>query len=148
MRSAAETDPLAADQNPSNSSNILDVYKNLSLPKHGGSGSNPNREHTWPQSYGFPNEAVDNSPRTDCHHLFLSDAAYNSDRGNKPFGNCSTGCTERPTVFNNGVGGGVDESYWFSSNRWETWKDRKGDVARAILYMDVRYEGGVHSFTG
>jgi len=24
---------------------------------------------------------------------------------------------------------------------WETWHDRRGDVARAILYLDVRYEG-------
>jgi endonuclease I len=26
------------------------------------------------------------------------------------------------------------------------WDERKGDVARAILYMDIRYEGGTNTF--
>ncbi|HEY5776219.1 MAG TPA: endonuclease, partial [Xanthomonadales bacterium] len=28
------------------------------------------------------------------------------------------------------------------------WAGRRGDVARALMYMDVRYEGGVHGVTG
>ena len=30
---------------------------------------------------------------------------------------------------------------------WQTWGGRKGDVARAVLYMDIRYEGGRHNVT-
>jgi endonuclease I len=59
-------------------------------------------------------------------------------------------------VFNNGQGGGSGvypgNSNWFmgtgATGRWETWIGRRGDVARAILYMDVRYEGGTHGITG
>ena len=52
----------AADQDPSNSGRILDVYKNASYSKAGGGNSNYNREHTWPNSYGFPNDGADNYP--------------------------------------------------------------------------------------
>ncbi len=30
---------------------------------------------------------------------------------------------------------------------WETWLGRRGDVARALMYLDVRYAGGVHGIT-
>jgi hypothetical protein len=30
---------------------------------------------------------------------------------------------------------------------FEVWSSRKGDVARAVLYMDIRYEGGMHGIT-
>jgi hypothetical protein len=30
---------------------------------------------------------------------------------------------------------------------WETWAGRRGDVARALFYLDVRYEGGTHGVT-
>jgi endonuclease I len=118
-----------------------------------GGGTGPyNREHTWPNSYGFPNDGGTSYPYTDCHHLFLCDVAYNADRGNRPYGNCALGATERVTDFNDGQGGGAGvfpgNSNWFQGSVWQTWNGRKGDVARAILYMDVRYEGGTHGITG
>ena len=143
-------------QLPSNANRVLDVYRNIDFPKQGGGNSFYNREHTWPNSYGFPNDNGSNYPYTDCHALFLSDIGYNSDRGSKPFRNCPSGCTERTTLVNNGQGGGTGgypgNSNWFSgsgaSGSWETWIGRRGDVARVILYMDIRYEGGTHGTTG
>lgn len=141
-----------ADQDPANSANILDVYRNRSLVKFGGGTGPYNREHTWPNSYGFPNDGGTNYPYTDCHHLFLSDVGYNSDRANKPYGNCAPGSTERITDVNGGQGGGSGvfpgNSNWFDATNWRTWVGRKGDVARAMFYMDVRYEGGTHGVTG
>jgi len=55
--------------------------------------------------------------------------------------------TERPTLYYNGHGG-AGESNWDDGSFWETWDYRKGDVARSILYMDIRYEGGIHFPTG
>lgn len=145
-----------ADQNTSNSSQILDVYKNASYTKVGAGNTNYNREHTWPSSYGFPNDGTTVYPYTDCHHLFLCDDSYNSSRGNNPYRNCPTGCSEQVTLLNNGEGGGSGvypgNSNWRTGSgatgTWETWNDRRGDVARALMYMDVRYEGGLHGVTG
>jgi uncharacterized repeat protein (TIGR01451 family) len=147
----------AADENPSNSSQIISLYPNIAYTKFGGGTGPYNREHSWPQSYGFPDEGVTNSPRTDCHHLFLDQVQSNADRGNKPFGTCNAGCTQIATVSNNGhggVGGGYPgDSNWYMGSdgptgTFEVWSHRKGDVARAQLYLDVRYEGGNHDATG
>lgn len=141
-----------ADEDPNNPNNILDVYLNGSFPKAGGGNDYYNREHTWPSSYGFPNDGMSNYPHNDCHHLFLVYDSYNSSRGNDPYGQCDATCTEKPTELNNDQGGGTGvypgNSNWRTTGVWETWIGRRGDVARALLYLDVRYEGGTHGTTG
>ena len=146
-----------ADEDPNNSAKILDVYKNASYTKFGGGSGAYNREHSWPRSYGFPDDNSSNYPHTDCHHLFLCDVSYNSYRGSRLFDYCSDSCSERVTNVNNGQGGGAGtypgNSNWFGGSdgptgTWETWIGRKGDIARAQFYMDVRYEGGNHGGTG
>jgi endonuclease I len=145
----------SASEDPSNTAHILDLYENLSLVKQSGGNNFYNREHTWPNSYGFPDDGACNYPYSDCHMLFLCDIGYNATRGNAPYRTCS-GCNELATVLNDGLGGGSGvypgNSNWSNgsgtTDHWETWIGRRGDVARAILYADVRYEGGVHGLTG
>jgi len=144
-----------ANEDPNNTANILDLYKNQSFAKQAGGNNFYNREHTWPNSYGFPIDGTCNYPYSDCHMLFLCDIAYNASRGNAPYRYCA-GCGELTTLVNNGQGGGsgvyAGNSNWSngsgSTNNFETWIGRRGDVARAILYADVRYEGGTHGVTG
>ena len=145
-----------ADEDPGDSGYILDVYRNAIYVKVGGGTGSYNREHTWPSSYGFPNDNASNYPYSDCHHLFLSDSGYNSSRSNKPFGPCDASCLEKTTLLNHGRGGGSGvypgNSNWTTgtgaTGTWQTWGGRRGDMARALLYLDVRYEGGTHGVTG
>ena len=142
-------------ENPANSSQILDIYRNRAFNKQGGGNPFYSREHSWPTSYGFPTDVSSNYPYTDCYALFLSDDGYNTSRSNKPFRSCNATCSEQTTDLNDGVGGGSGlypgNSNWtsgsFTSGTWEVWADRKGDIARALFYLDVRYNGDTHSFT-
>lgn len=155
-----------AQENPANPNQIIDVYRNRAYATvtdraGGGSGITYNREHTWPNSLGFPgatgNLGLPNAPYTDTHMLWLSDTGYNADRGNKPYAFCSTGCGERVTEVNGGVGGGSGvypgNSNWVqgpdgNQGSFEVWNQMKGEMARAIFYMAIRYEGGVDPTSG
>jgi endonuclease I len=120
-----------AQIDPTKTGYVLDVYKNASYPT---GSSSYNREHTWPKSYGFPDDNGSNYPYTDCHMLFLCDAGYNTARSNKPYRTCSASCNEYTTQANNGAGGGggvhPGQSNWtsgsFTSGTWETWNGRRG----------------------
>jgi len=146
-----------ADEDQDKSGHIITIYRNASFDRQGGGNNLYNREHTWPKSYGFPDNGPDlNYPYTDMHHLFLADTDYNYSRSNKPYDNCDVNCQEEVTQTNNQRGGLLSgypgDSSWtdgeYTDGRWETWVGRRGDVARALMYMDVRYEGGVHGVTG
>ncbi|MGP4084354.1 endonuclease I family protein [Streptomyces sp. KR55] len=116
------------DQDPNNSSNVILLYSGISRSKslNGGSTGNWNREHVWAQSHGdFGTSA---GPGTDLHHLRPEDVQLNSIRGNKDFDNGGS-------AVSNGGGSLTD------SNSFEPRDAVKGDVARMILYMVVRYEG-------
>ena len=67
--------------------------------------------------------------------------------GDKPYGTHEPDANRRrPTLENLGRGGSLndepDSSNYSFSDVWQTWVGRRGDVARAMFYMDVRYEGG------
>ncbi len=135
-----------ADEDPNNANNVITIYKNQPKPKNDhNAGSGWNREHTWPKSLGFPDDSECNYPYTDTHHLMAADWDYNSARSNKPYDNCDVGCTEYPAL-------NASSSNWtdgsFTSGVWEPYDDVKGDLARAMFYMAVRYNGGTHGITG
>ncbi|RYC10449.1 endonuclease [Nocardioides zhouii] len=116
------------DQDPNNTGNVIELYTGRSISKssNGGSVGNWNREHVWAQSRGgFSTSA---GPGTDLHHLRPEDVTVNGTRGNKDFDNGGTavsGCTD----------------CWTDTDSFEPRDAVKGDVARMLLYMAVRYEG-------
>lgn len=119
----------ATDQDPANSDNVILLYSGASRGKslNGGDTGDWNREHTWAKSHGDFGTAT--GPGTDLHHLRPSDVQVNSDRGNKDFDNGGS-------AVSNGGGSLTD------SDSFEPRDAVKGDVARMIFYMAVRYEGG------
>ncbi len=159
----------AGDEDPNDPGKVLDVYRNRDYTKitdrDQGSGDGAlvyNREHTWPQSLGFASATGDlgfpNAPRSDGHMIYASAKDWNADRGNKPYADCPPpGCASRFTdthPITGGAGSAPNCDYALGNCNWvqspdgntgsfEVWKRRKGDTARAVLYMDIRYEGGV-----
>ena len=94
-------------------------------------GSCYNREHSWPQSWF--NEQT--TPRTDLHHIFPTDGYVNGRRNNYAYGEVgSASWTSR-----NGSKLGTCKTPGFSGTVFEPIDEYKGDFARALMYMSVRY---------
>ncbi|PKH51994.1 hypothetical protein CXF68_15425 [Tenacibaculum sp. Bg11-29] len=85
----------------------------------GSAGSQWNREHVYPKSLGNPNLGT-SGPGADVHHLRPADISFNGQRGSKKFVSGSGNAGSRS--------GG-----WYPGDEW------KGDVARMMLYMYLRY---------
>jgi len=117
------------DQDPNNSNNVILLYSGVSRAKslNGGDTGDWNREHVWAKSHGDFGTAT--GPGTDLHHLRPADVTVNSIRGDKDF-------DEGGSTVSNGGGSLTD------SDSFEPRDADKGDVARMILYMAVRYDGG------
>ncbi len=120
------------DEDPNNHNNVILLYTGWSYPKsnHGGSASQWNREHVWAKSHG--NFGTSIGPGTDAHHLRPTDVTVNSRRGSLDFDNGGSEYID---------GDGATGCY-VDNNSWEPRDAVKGDVARMIFYMAVRYEGG------
>lgn len=112
-----------ADADLDNPDNVILMYTGESrYYEEYTSGTNPyspqtfNTEHIFPQSKLNTDDAV-----TDLHHLRSADADINSLRSNYPY------------VDGSGTYKLVNEDSWFPGDQW------KGDVARMVLYLNVRY---------
>ena len=125
------------DLNPNNTSNVLLVYgwndtdsditNDLSRDKtfscHTSSCNGLwVREHVFPRSLGTPNLGFEFAG-ADAHHLRSIDSQRNNSRSNRLFEE----------------GSGVDMSYITSAGNWYPGNQWKGDIARMIMYMYVRY---------
>lgn len=118
-----------SDEDPNNSDHVILLYSGISRDKDlfGGNAGNWNREHVWAKSHGdFGNDPPSG---TDAHHIRPSDVQVNSSRGNLDFDMGGSPVSGAPGCYKDG-------------DSFEPRDAVKGDVARMILYMDVRYEGG------
>ncbi|BDD04358.1 endonuclease [Aureibacter tunicatorum] len=86
---------------------------------NGGGSTDWNREHVYPKSLANPNLGTSGAG-ADAHNLRASDTRMNSTRGSRKFADGSGNS-------------GVVNTYWYPGDEW------KGDVARMIMYMYLRY---------
>jgi len=112
-----------ADEDPANTANVILMYTSESRDEREyDSPSNPyspktfNTEHVYPQSKLSTDDAV-----TDLHHLRSCDTDINSERSNYPF------------VAGSGTYQLVNNNQWYPGDEW------RGDVARMIMYLNIRY---------
>jgi endonuclease I len=118
----------ASDEDPDNPDNVILLYSGISRPKSmfGGNSGDWNREHVWAKSHG---DFGNNPPSgTDAHHIRPTDVQVNALRGNLDFDNGGSPVSGAPGCYKDG-------------DSFEPRDEVKGDVARMIFYMDVRYEG-------
>ncbi|NVJ87869.1 MAG: endonuclease [Flavobacteriaceae bacterium] len=121
------------DVNPQNNQEVLLIYgwengtdfddtndRTRGLNNNGGNVGEWNREHVYSRSLGTPNLGYQ-GPGADAHHLRPSDVQRNSSRNNKKF-TAGSG--------NSGIQG---NGGWYPGDEW------KGDVARMMMYMYIRY---------
>jgi endonuclease I/chitodextrinase len=128
---------MITDVNPVNPSEVLLIYgwengsdgdgtndRERGINNNGGSVGQWNREHTYANSLGTPDldqGGTDGPPYADAHNLRPCDTQRNSSRGNKLF------------IDGSGNSGAVG-SGWYPGDEW------KGDVARMMMYMYLRYD--------
>ncbi len=111
-----------ADEDKNNTDNVILMYSGESRYwEEYTSGTNSyspqtfNTEHVYPQSKLSADDAV-----TDLHHLRSCDATINSDRSNYSF---TTGSGTYA----------LGNELWYPGDEW------RGDVARMIMYLNIRY---------
>ncbi len=123
------------DRDPNNPNNVILIYSNRSVDaaQEYNSGSGWSREHVWAKSRG--DFGTSRGAGTDVHHLRPCDISVNSTRNNRNFDDCIT-CVD---VIDNGfnTGSKTDANLY----TFEPPDNVKGDIARMIFYMAVRYEG-------
>ncbi|MDX1349402.1 MAG: endonuclease [Putridiphycobacter sp.] len=122
-----------ADINPVNSQNVLliygwndsnaDITDDLNRDKelNGGNTGDWNREHTFAKSLATPDLGT-SGPGADAHNLRASDVQRNGSRGNKKFASGT------------GQASGTIGANWYPGDDW------RGDVARILMYMYLRYQ--------
>ena len=120
------------DVDPTDASKVLLIYgwndsdsditndRTRGLNNHGGGSGVWNREHVFSKSLANPNLGT-SGPGADAHNLRPCDAQRNSSRSNRKFADGS------------GNSGITAAGHWYPGDEW------KGDVARMMMYMYLRY---------
>lgn len=124
-----KTKTALTDADPNKKGNIILFYTRLSVSSKWDSGGTWNREHVWPQSTGgFGTSGAG----ADIHHLRPTNPSANTSRGNHPYGEIANRNSYVKKV--NGVNYG-----YLRSGVFEPLDGVKGDVARIIFYLLLRY---------
>lgn len=150
--------------------NMLDIYSSCGYNNHNTYPTSykcccdaVNREHVVCQSNFGGNDSNGKIPQySDRHHLYPVDGRANGHRSDLPFGECSKGnhasCSSSSTIIpSEGTSTCANHEYGRSGastfsvplpsgegSVYEVGDEYKGDIARAVLYMVVRYADKAH----
>ncbi|SHL70434.1 Por secretion system C-terminal sorting domain-containing protein [Chryseobacterium contaminans] len=152
------------DHDASNTEYLLDIYSeipsgpdayeykvNQLIAGVSGEGQGYNKEHMMPQST-FTTLLVDTGKTisdypmfSDLNFIIPTDARINQLRRNYPYG---IGNNVNHYNFTNGsrISNAAIPNYPYTGRVYEPINEFKGDIARALLYFAVRYEGKFGSF--
>jgi endonuclease I len=128
------------DADPNVPGNVLLFYTNRSQSADtfvGSTGNQDywNREHIWAQSHGIDGALPG---YTDLHHLRVADVSVNAARGDLDFGIVAV---HDGTTLVSDTYGTVSSYNYIGGGYFEPRDEIKGDIARMMFYMAVRYEG-------
>lgn len=116
-------------RDPENPSNILLTYASAPVPAGNGSW---NREHLWPQSRGGGGGAA----FSDLFHVVPANSQVNTVRNNLYF-DMSDPNDPRYAIPAHPAAPQVSRD----GDSWQPAPHERGDIARALFYMEVRYNG-------
>uniref|UniRef100_A0A0G4HW20 Uncharacterized protein n=1 Tax=Chromera velia CCMP2878 TaxID=1169474 RepID=A0A0G4HW20_9ALVE len=126
------------DEDPLNTDNVKLIYAQRSEAKVNKGVGGWNREHVWPKSRGVGYKGPDTS---DLFALRAADWNVNAVRNNRYYDNCGVGrlVCEMPAhpeaPSDSGVGQGSGRGFF------QPPMSVRGDLARSLFYMAVRYNG-------
>ena len=128
--------------NPTGAEPYTFTYGTNQCGSYSTEGNCYNREHSTPQSWF--NQV---SPMvSDAHHIFPTDGEVNNMRSNYPYGEVTNLASvpsnqNNPSLNGSKLGtGSATQNFGYAGTVFEPINAYKGDVARAGLYMSVRYE--------
>lgn len=119
------------EADPDTTGNVLLFYTGWSIEgtQEFNNGRGWSREHIWDPAHG--NFGTSKGPGTDLHAIRAVDISVGRARGEKDF---DTGGEQL-------IDGGRNTNCYTDEDSWEPRSEVKGDVARMLFYMDLRYEG-------
>ena len=127
-------DPAIVKKTDGNASStkIVLFWSGLNVAAAWDGGETWNREHVWPQSKGWFETSGAGS---DLHHIRPVDKSVNSSHNNNPYGIVST----NDYCHTGTINGSITIDAKCKNGIFEPGDSKKGDTARIIFYLLVRY---------
>lgn len=112
-----------ADADPDDAENVILIYSGESRDRREWtSPNNPHLTQSFNTEHVYPQSMLEGGAINDLHILRVVDARVNSQRSNRPF---ASGTGEYSLL---------DDFRFYPGDEW------RGDVARMIMYMNLRYD--------
>lgn len=134
------------DEDPANPANVILIYSGVSSPKSDTNGNGNTtitnasweREHCWPKSFGV----IDTGPDTsDLFNLRACRRSVNASRNNRIYDLADVNHPTDPAIAPPNCPECLYDYNYGQGDLWTPRPSERGDLARAMFYMAVRYDG-------